>query len=70
MESLALLVVGISLAISLAIFIPLLFTFRSVQKRKFPSWHGAWYILIVPLLLVVSYAMGIFILVMISRWNG
>ena len=70
MKSLALLVVGIALAISLAIFIPLLFAFRSLKKRKFPSLHGAWYILIVPLLLVVSYAIGIFILVLISRWNG
>ncbi len=70
MESLALLVVSIGLAITAVVFIPLLLVFRRWQKAKFPNLRGAWYVLWTPILLLIAYGISILVLVTIARWNG
>lgn len=70
MESLVLLVMYIALAITLIVFIVLLVLTIILRKKYFPGMHKAWFFLLVPLLLVLSFLISLVILRILGSMNS
>lgn len=70
MESLALLVLYMALAITAIVFIIVFILARYILKRFFPHMHWAWYFLIVPGVILISFLIALVVLKIITLMNG
>jgi hypothetical protein len=70
MESLARLVVYMFLAIAAIVFVIAFLLTRYTIKKKFPNMHWAWYFLVVPGVMAVSFGIGLLLLKMIASINA
>ncbi len=70
MESLAFKVTIIALVIIVFIFVGFILLTRFFLNRKFPTIPGAWYFLIIPMLLAISYLLAIVVLKSIVMLNS
>lgn len=62
MESLAVVILGIILAMGAMFFVPILLLWRKLLRTKFPTVSKGWWFLWVPVLLVASFYLAVFML--------